>query len=209
MGKRGIEEIAYFPAQETERFDPNKEIENGSWSNLLFHGDNKEVMGHLLHKFRGQVDLVYIDPPFDSKADYVRKVQLRGTSGQQLVGEEQSLLKQVQYNDLWANDEYLQFMYERLILLRELMSETGSIYLHCDWHQSHRLRCVMDEIFGADNFVNEIIWHYPDNFQGNVKGFATNHNNILWYSKSAQYTANRIMIMLDKPQKRDIRIWSK
>lgn len=84
VGKRGLKEVAYFPAQETERFDPDKVIDKGSWSNLLFHGDNKEVMGHLLHKFRGQVDLVYIDPPFDSKADYVRKVQLRGQVGKQL-----------------------------------------------------------------------------------------------------------------------------
>src|SRR5512144_3169187 len=110
VGKRGLEEIVYFPAQETERFDPYKEIDNGVWWNLLFHGDNKEVMGYLLHKFRGQVNLVYIDPPFDSKADYVRKVSLRGTNGSKVKGEEQSLLEQVQYSDLWANDEYLQFM---------------------------------------------------------------------------------------------------
>lgn len=125
IGKRGLEEVPYFPAQETERFDPDSEIDKGGWSNLLFHGDNKEVMGHLLNEFRGQVDLVYIDPPFDSKADYVRKVELRGLAGKPISGEEQSLLEQVQYNDLWANDEYLQFMYDRLILLRELMSERG------------------------------------------------------------------------------------
>lgn len=152
VGKRGIEEIAYFPAQETERFDPNNEIESGPWSNLLFHGDNKEVMGHLLRKYREQVDLVYIDLPFDSKADYVRKVELRTLGKRQVLGEEQSLMEQVQYNDLWANDEYLQFMYERLILLRELMSETGSIYLHCDWHQSHRLRYLMDEVIRRGEF---------------------------------------------------------
>src|SRR5512147_689414 len=102
VGKRGLEEIAYFPAQETERFDPYKEIDKGGWSNLLFHGDNKEVMGHLLHQFREQVDLVYIDPPFDSKADYVRKVQLRGMGRKEMSGEDQSFVEQAQYNDLWA-----------------------------------------------------------------------------------------------------------
>lgn len=188
VGKRGIEEIAYFPAQETERFDPYKEIEADSWSNLLFHGDNKEVMGHLLHQFRGEVDLVYIDPPFDSKADYVRKVQLRGPRGNQITGEEQSLLEQVQYNDLWANDEYLQFMYERLILLRELMSETGSIYLHCDAHQNHRLRCLMDEVFGAENFQNEIIWCYTRMASKGQRKFNNTHQTVLFYKKGHSYT---------------------
>lgn len=94
-------------------------------------------MGHLLHRYRGQVDLIYIDPPFDSKADYVRTVQLRGLPSKRPSGEEQNLLEQLQYSDLWANDEYLQFMYDRLILLKELRSDRSSIYLHCDWRQSH------------------------------------------------------------------------
>jgi adenine specific DNA methylase Mod len=100
---------------------------------LLFYGDNKEVLATLVKDFRGKVKLIYIDPPFDSGADYVRKVQLRGgTNVGALEGEEQSLLEQVQYSDIWANDSYLQFMYERLLLLKELLAEDGSIYLHCD-----------------------------------------------------------------------------
>ena len=87
--------------------------------------------------FRGKVDLIYIDPPFDSKADYVKKIELRGID-KKLSGEEQSFFEQVQYTDLWKNDEYLQFMFERLILLRELLSEQGSIYLHCDCYITSR-----------------------------------------------------------------------
>lgn len=196
VGKQGIDEIEYFPAQETERFDPEKEIEQGSWTNLLFHGDNKEVMGHLLNNFRGQVDLVYIDPPFDSKADYVRKVELRGVRGKKISGEEQSFLEQVQYNDLWANDQYLQFMYERLILLRELMSEKGSIYLHCDWHQSHRLRCLMDEVFGESNFQREIIWDITvlSGYKVQANNWIRGHDTIFYYTKNGeQRTFNKIM----------------
>ncbi|MEI7511514.1 MAG: site-specific DNA-methyltransferase [Candidatus Peregrinibacteria bacterium] len=192
VGKRGIDTIEPFPAQKVEVFSASPSVplkegeEKEEWSNLLFYGDNKEVMGHLLEKYRGKVDLVYIDPPFDSKADYIRKVELRGMKGTALEGEGQSTLEQVQYADMWANDEYLQFMYERLILLRELLSETGSIYLHCDWHQSHRLRCLMDEVFGGENFVNEVVWGYGAG--GTAKeSFSRKHDNIFVYSKSKDY----------------------
>ena len=95
------------------------------------------MLAHLLaNGFRGKVKLVYIDPPFDSGADYVRKVSLRGATGTaKLDGETYTLGEQVQYTDIWANDNYLQFMYERLMLLKELLAEDGSIYLHCDWHR--------------------------------------------------------------------------
>ena len=101
---------------------------------LLFHGDNKEVLAHLLaNGFRGKVNLIYIDPPFDSGADYVRKVSLRGAKGTAKIdGEGYTLGEQIQYTDIWANDNYLQFMYERLLLLRELLAPTGSIVLHAN-----------------------------------------------------------------------------
>ena len=88
--------------------------------------------------------LIYIDPPFDSKADYVKKVQFRG---QKMEGQNQGIMEEKQYSDIWGKDEYLQFMFERLLLLRELLADDGSIYLHCDWHKSHHLRCLMDEVF--------------------------------------------------------------
>ncbi|NCO43877.1 MAG: site-specific DNA-methyltransferase, partial [Armatimonadetes bacterium] len=127
VGKRPLRHVTAFPAQLVERFTPpqsaicnrQSEIPEG----LLFHGDNKEVLAHLLaNGYRGKVNLVYIDPPFDSGADYVRKVSLRGLSGTaKLEGETYTLGEQIQYTDIWANDNYLQFMYERLLLLKELL----------------------------------------------------------------------------------------
>ncbi|MBA3612486.1 MAG: site-specific DNA-methyltransferase, partial [Nitrospirales bacterium] len=178
VGKRALRSVTPFPAQHIESFTvPNAgrvlTQNHERWKDwplgypqggLLFHGDNKEVVAHLLaNGFRGKVQLIYIDPPFDSGADYVRKVALRGAEGTaKLEGERYSLGEQIQYSDIWANDNYLQFMYERLLLLKELLTNTGSIYLHCDWHKDHVLRLLLDEVFGSDNFVNEIIWWYYD-----------------------------------------------
>ena len=138
-------------------------------------GDNLQVMSHLLKDYRGKVDLIYIDPPFDSKADYKKKIDIKGVGKAE---SDNSSFEEKQYGDIWTNDEYLQFMYERLLIMRELLSANGSIFLHCDWHKAQYIHCIMDEVFGQNGFRNEIIWHYSDNFQGNVKGFATNHNNI-------------------------------
>ena len=158
--------------------------------NLLFHGDNKEILSSLLITgFQGKIDLIYIDPPFDSGADYVRKVKLRGQS-EKLEGEGHSFIEQAQYDDIWTNDNYLQFMYERLILMRELLSEKGSIYLHCDWHKSHHLRFLLDEVFGAESFVNEIIWWYKDASGISKKGFRKKHDTLYLYSKSENYYFN-------------------
>jgi len=173
----------------------------------LFLGDNLAAMSHLLQTgHEGFFQLVYIDPPFCSGTDYARTLHLRGEQGGPL-GEE--IGKQVQYTDQWSEDEYLQFCYERILLIHALLSDTGSIVLHVDEHMSHMLRCVLDEVFGRDNFVNEIVWHYPDNFQGNVRGLANNHNLLFWYSKSRNFQANPVRIPLAGPTKRDRRVWSK
>ena len=192
IGKKSVDIDTNHPAQLIETFNGNQKELNlnfqqleKDWHHLLFHGDNKEVIINLLnHGFRGKVDLIYIDPPFDSKADYIRKIELRGEENKEkLEGEGHNKLEQKQYFDIWKNDDYLQFMYERLILLKELLSDQGSIYLHCDWHKSHHLRCLLDEVFGEENFVNEVIWAYKrwtapsDNFQ-------SMHDIIFWYSKN-------------------------
>lgn len=191
VGKKPIDSVESYPAQLVETVGdvrpletPNYDTLEKDWSNLLFHGDNKEILSTLLTGgFRGKVDLIYIDPPFDSKADYVRKVELRGTKNK-LDGEEQTVIEQVQYEDIWANDNYLQFMYERLILLREILSDKGSIYLHCDWHKSHQLRFLFDEVFGGENFVNEIIWCYYGPGTDRQKEFTKKHDSIFVYAKS-------------------------
>ena len=176
VGKRPLSYVTAFPAQHVETFAPTVPSplagegrgEGGFWKDwpssypkggLLFHGDNKEVLAHLLaNGFRGKVNLIYIDPPFDSGADYVRKITLRGAKGTAKIdGETYTLGEQIQYTDIWANDNYLQFMFERLMLLKELLAEDGSIALRCDAKRSHYLRMLLEEVFGADNFRGELI----------------------------------------------------
>lgn len=147
-GKRPYRSTQYYPAQLRESYG---EEQNG-WINKIFWGDNLQVMSHLLKEYRGKIDLIYIDPPFDSKADYKRKIEVKNVGK---TTSDSSSFEEKQYGDIWTNDEYLQFMYERLILMRELLSEKGCIYVHCDWHKVHHLRCLLDEVFGSNNFVNE------------------------------------------------------
>ena len=190
VGKKPLDQVRHFPAQlcetvgvETPPTEPSYQRFVKANYNLLFHGDNKEVLSSLLIAgFRGKIDLIYIDPPFDSGADYVRKVKLRGQN-EKLAGEGHAFIESMQYEDIWANDNYLQFMYERLILLRELLSDKGSIYLHCDWHKSHHLRFLLDEVFGASNFINQVAWCYtgPTNQKEN---WPRKHDTILLYGKT-------------------------
>lgn len=203
VGKKPVAEVKSFPAQLIDCFNikkPHKapvfELLKKNWTNLLFHGDNKEVLSTLLlNGFRGKVNLIYIDPPFDSGANYVRSVELRG-SKDKVEGEEQSVSEQIQYTDIWANDNYLQFMYERLILLKELLSVDGSIYLHTDWHKAHHLRCLMDEVFGdggesgnGPGFKGELVWCYKTR-QFSKQYWNRKHQCILFYTKSDKWTFN-------------------
>ncbi len=181
-GKRPFESTQYFPAQEKERYGE----EVGDWMNELYWGDNLQVMSHLLKKYRGRVDLIYIDPPFDSKADYKKKIELRGKK----VENDHTSFEEKQYTDIWTNDEYLQFMYERLILCRELLSGKGSIFLHCDWHKSHLLRILLDEVFSTECFRNEIVWENQGAWVNSDRWFPRRHNSILFYSKTTDYTFN-------------------
>jgi adenine-specific DNA-methyltransferase len=171
VGKRPLSHVTAFPAQAVERFAAGEQTawSGATWQDwpaayppggLLFHGDNKEVLAHLLaNGFRGKVNLIYIDPPFDSGADYVRKVSLRGATGSAKIdGDQYTLGEQIQYTDIWANDNYLQFMYERLLLLKELLSADGSLYVHVDARKAHHLRALLDEAFGSDAFRNQIAW---------------------------------------------------
>lgn len=160
VGKRPLHRVTAYPAQLVEVFDPQPPAHSAGEGNLLFHGDNKDVLAYLLaNGYRGKVNMIYIDPPFDSGADYVRKVALRGVSGTaKLEGEAYTLGEQIQYTDIWANDNYLQFMHERLLLMKELLADGGCIIVHCDYRKTHHLRHLLDEIFGAESLLNEIIW---------------------------------------------------
>jgi adenine-specific DNA-methyltransferase len=189
VGKRPLRHVTAFPAQHIESFNPAGEpADKGG---LLFHGDNKEVLAHLLaNGFRGKVNLIYIDPPFDSGADYVRKVSLRGPKGTtKFDGESYALGEQIQYTDIWANDNYLQFMFERLMLLKELLAVDGSIYVHCDARRSHFLRCVLDEVFGQNAFENEIIWKRTT-ARSDSDTYNHIHDAILFYRKGEKIIWN-------------------
>jgi len=175
LGKHPYTSTLYFPAQLKERYGE----EQDGWINKLYWGDNLQVMSHLIKEFRGKIDLIYMDPPFDDKADYKKKIEIRG---QELKNDSTSF-EEKQYGDIWTNDAYQQFMYERFVLLKELLSNTGSIYLHCDWHKSHYLRMLMDEVFGSDNFLNEIIWLYKTG-GASKDSWAKKHDNIFVYTKN-------------------------
>jgi DNA modification methylase len=197
VGKKPLDYIKGFPAQLIEVFDPlntGHKVEvpiydnlKDNWQNLLFHGDNKEVMATLIENgFRGKIDLVYIDPPFKSGADYVRKVQLRGIKQlEPFEIDETSILQQLMYEDIWSNDSYLQFMYERLLLMKELLCETGVICVHLDWHVGHYVKLVMDEVFNTSNFRNMIVWHYGGRGAKAISAqFPRNYDTILVYTKN-------------------------
>lgn len=191
VGKRPLDYVTAYPAQLVETFNPTEgESDN---QGLLFHGDNKDILAWLLaNGYRGKVNLIYIDPPFDSGADYVRRVQLRGVEGlTKLDGEQPTWNEQVQYTDIWANDTYLQFMYERLILLKELLSENGSIYVHCDWRKNAHLRLILNEIYGESNFRNEITWERKGGSSNPSGQYDVATDTILWYTKSEKAVFNQ------------------
>lgn len=185
-GKRPFTSTQYFPAQLKEVH--GEEVDG--WRNKIFWGDNLQVMSHLLKEFRGKIDLVYIDPPFDSKADYKKNIKIRGKS----ASNDRSSFEEKQYTDIWTNDDYLQFMYERISIARELLSESGTIYLHCDWHKSHHLRCIFDEIFGAENCHNVVTWqrsHAQGNSGQGAAHFGRVSDTIFIYSNNGNPTWNQ------------------
>ncbi|WP_396267994.1 site-specific DNA-methyltransferase [Ideonella sp.] len=206
VGKKPLGRLTAYPAQAIERFEAAPPAGHSSsnssspapsstrWAGwptslpqagLLYHGDNKDVLAHLLATgFRGQVKLIYIDPPFDSGADYVRKVQLRGAKGTvKIDGEDYTLGEQIQYSDIWANDNYLQFMYQRLLMLRELLAEDGCLWLHCDWHRSHLLRLIAEEVLGPDSLVNEVTWQRTAS-RNDSSSFGHIHDTLLYIAKN-------------------------
>lgn len=180
-GKRPFTSTQYYPAKLKETFGEDTD----GWLNKLFWGDNLQVMSHLLKEYRGKIRLIYIDPPFDSIADYKMTIELRGKKAKS----DNSNFEEKQYGDIWSNDEYLQFMYERLILMKELLSDDGTIYVHCDYHKNQYIRIILDEIFGADLFLNEVIWCYGSMCKSK-NNWNRKHDTILVYTKSRQWVFN-------------------
>jgi len=163
--------------------------------NLLIWGDNRLVMSSLLNEYAGQIRLVYIDPPFATGADFSMQLKV----GDAEFVKQPSILEEHAYRDTWGAgyDSYLSMMYEPLVLMRELLSDDGSIYVHCDWGVNSYLRLALDEIFGADRLVNEIIWrrafgHSDSSRLGSI------HDTLLLYSKSEQRIWNQVMRPADE-----------
>jgi len=169
--------------------------------NMLIWGDNKLAMASLLERFRGKIDLIYIDPPFDVGADFTMQVEL-GEEGESLR-KEQSILEAVAYKDMWGKgtDSYIHIMYERLLLMRDLLSDKGSIYIHCDWRVNSLLRLVLDEIFGRESFQREIIWRigWVSGYKTKTRNWIRNHDTIFFYVKNPKdFTFNKEFIPYPK-----------
>ncbi len=169
--------------------------ETDGWFNRLINGDNLFAMQALLTgdpatglpSMRGKIDLIYIDPPFDSKADYRTKIKLPNGD----IEQKPTVLEQFAYSDTWSDGtiSYLKMLYPRLALMKELLSDQGSIYVHCDWHAGHYLKVIMDDIFGKNNFQNEIVWGYKSPAVG-TDHYKRKHDILLFYSKANKHIFN-------------------
>ena len=173
----------------------NNAVGGGNWMNRLIYGDNLLALQALLAgdastglpSLRGKVDLIYIDPPFDSKADYRTKINLPGTDIQQ----KPTVIEQFAYADTWEQGtiSYLRMMYPRLVLMKELLSDRGSIYVHIDWHVGPYLKIILDDIFTKDMMLNEIIWCYSSMCKSK-NNWNRKHDNIYVYTKTSNWTFN-------------------
>ena len=216
--------------------DNDKVIERIERGMPLYEVEKQEIVGENLHNntiIRGEclsacaylkekgikVDLVYIDPPFASGADYAKKVYLRRNpkvaeaikqAETEIDSDEIRGFEEKMYGDVWDKERYLNWMYENLMAIKSVMSETASIYVHLDWHIGHYVKILLDEIFGEDNFINEIIWHYADYMQGNAtNALPKKHDNIYFYSKSDEYYYKRVTEKLSSPIRRNKVVWNK
>lgn len=165
--------------------------------NRLIYGDNLFAMAALLAgdattpSMRGKIDLIYIDPPFDSKADYRTKITLPGGD----IGQKPNVLEQFAYSDTWSDGtaSYLAMITPRLVLMRELLADTGSIYVHIDWHVGHYVKLVLDEVFGRENLVNSIVWRYGKMSNAHRR-FPQNHDDIYAYARGPRYYFKPLML---------------
>jgi adenine specific DNA methylase Mod len=206
-----VNESAQDRRRNLELFSSGRDTE---WRNRLIWGDKKYVLPSLLPEFAGKVNLIYIDPPFDTGADFSFLASIPGNpqNGEDeefSFTKEPSILEQKAYRDTWGAglDSYLEWFYDTVVLLHEFLNETGSIYVHLDWHIGHYAKCVLDEVFGAGNFRNEIVWWYYNKLQGNVNHFAKNHDIFFYYTKSDKRPFHRLTEQRDKPERQQKRVW--
>lgn len=202
-GKRSEVERVRLPFQTIERVNDARRSRDGQpelasaeplpdgwpdeWRNRLIWGDNKYILSSLSEEFAGKVDLIYIDPPFATGANFKYDVEIGDVSVEKLPG----AIEEMAYRDTWKEGigSYCQMMYDRLIIAKELLKPAGSIYLHCDPTASHYIKAMMDAIWGRENFRNEIIWCYRG-MPAKAKKWQSKHDTIFFYASTEQYTFN-------------------
>lgn len=184
--------------------------------NMVVRGDCVSTCAYLRDKGI-KVDLVYIDPPFASGADYAKKVYLRHNPAlaekieeaeKELSHDDMKSFEEKMYGDIWDKEKYLNWMYENLCAIKSVMSDEASIYVHLDYHIGHYVKILMDEIFGEDNFRNEIIWHYTNKMSGSTdsKDFVCQHDTLFFYSMSETNTYNEQTEERAEPVKQSKRV---
>lgn len=184
------------------------------WTNKLIWGDNKLILSSLKNgplrkeiEAQGGLKLIYIDPPFDVGADFSMDIKIGDGEDEESFTKKPSVIEEIAFRDTWGKgvDSFIAMIYERLKLMCDILAEDGSIYVHCDWKTSAYMRLVLDEIFGKDNFRNEIIWYYDDKFATGGDVLDRNHDVVYSFSKSVLPIINKILITKDEPTKRALR----
>ena len=187
------------------------------WTNKLIWGDNKLILSSLKNgplreeiEKQGGLKLIYIDPPFDVGADFSMDIEI-GDDGDETFTKKPNILEEIAYRDTWGKgaDSFIAMIYERLALMRDLLAEDGSIYVHCDWRVNAFMNVVLDEIFGRNFFQNEIIWYYTNKYGANSETFDMFHNTMFWYSKTSKVTYNRVRIPVKIERSQPLRRWNK
>jgi len=184
------------------------------WTNKLIWGDNKYILSSLKNgplrdeiEKQGGIKLIYIDPPFDVGADFSMNIEIGDDDGES-YDKKPNILEEIAYRDTWGlgRDSFLSMIYERVKLFYDILNEDGSIVIHCDFRFNHNIKAMLNEIFGINNFINEIIWYYPDKFPSKSKVLQRNYDILLHFAKNKKnYNSNEILIKKDKPTKRALR----
>ena len=206
-----IEQVDEPRAERTVRLQPDFFSADGrqlrGWTNKLIWGDNKLILSSLVNgplraeiERQGGIKLIYIDPPFDVGADFSMNLEVGGGS----FTKQPNILEELAYRDTWGKgtDSFIAMIYERLVLMRSLLADDGSIYVHCDWRVNSYIRLVLDEVFGKNNMLNEIIWCYGEREISKDK-YNTKHDNIYFYAKDANATSRPFVSHIDAEVRRD------
>lgn len=188
--KYKFQKIALTPVNSLNNLINGKNI--NSWTNKLIWGDNLEVLYYLLNDFEEKIDLIYTDPPFFSGVNYHIEIK-----------DDDTEYESIAYYDHWEKDldSYLQMLYERILLFKRLLKSTGLLFIHLDYHAAHYVKVILDEVFGQNRFVNNIIWYYYNKYSAGKKSLPRAHDDILVYSNSKNYTFNELREPRKKPTK--------